>query len=59
LRSAGHLTLTLCQLGELQPALDLGEDTLARMRRVPGADHPDTLAMVGALAALREQSGPE
>ena len=59
LRSAYHLTLTLGQLGELQAALDLGEDTLARMRRVLGAGHSDTLAMVGTLAALREQSGPE
>src|ERR1700722_15515287 len=36
--------------GEHQAARELGEDTLARRRRVLGEDHPDTLASANGLA---------
>ena len=36
--------------GEYQAARELGEDTLARRRRVLGEDHPDTLASANGLA---------
>ena len=54
LDSASHLVVVLHELGEQQAALDLGEDTLARMHRVLGADHPKTVAMADILATLRE-----
>ena len=41
----------LANLGEHQAARDLDEDTLARRRRVLGADHPDTLRSASNLAA--------
>ena len=59
LTSASHLVLVLGELGEQQAALDLGENTLARMRRALSADHPQTLALADSLTALREQSSPE
>jgi hypothetical protein len=36
--------------GEHQAARELGEDTLARRRRVLGEDHPDTLTSANGLA---------
>src|ERR1700760_398249 len=36
--------------GDHQAARELGEDTLARRRRVLGEDHPDTLASASGLA---------
>jgi ornithine cyclodeaminase/alanine dehydrogenase-like protein (mu-crystallin family) len=42
-------------LGQYEQARQLGEDTLTRMRRVLGDDHPHTLESAGSLAvALRE-----
>jgi hypothetical protein len=38
--------------GEYQAARELGEDTLARRRRVLGEDHPDTLASATNLVML-------
>ena len=44
--------------GEYQAARELGEDTLARRRRVLGEDHPDTLASADGLAiSLRAVGG--
>jgi hypothetical protein len=40
----------LAELGELQAARELCEDTLARRRRVLGEDHPDTLNSANNLA---------
>jgi uncharacterized protein (DUF2267 family) len=38
-------------LGEHQRARELNQDTLTRLRRVLGPDHPDTLAAASNLAA--------
>jgi len=38
------------ELGEVEAARDLHQDTLDRRRRVLGHDHPDTLASAGNLA---------
>jgi hypothetical protein len=56
LTSAGNLAASVSHPGEYQAARELGEDTLARRRRVLGEDHPDTLAaafqLVSALFGL-------
>ena len=39
-------------LGQYESARQLGEDTLTRMRRVLGDDHPDTLRIHDSLAAV-------
>ena len=49
LASAGSLA-SIGHPGEHQAARELGEDTLARRRRVLGEDHPDTLASAHGLA---------
>ena len=55
LASANNLAVDLRDLGEVQAARDLDQDTLDRRRRVLGEDHPDTLASASNLAAdLRE-----
>jgi hypothetical protein len=55
LRSATILAHDLRELGEVQAARDLDQDTLDRRRRVLGQDHPDTLASATNLAHdLRE-----
>jgi hypothetical protein len=55
LRSATILANDLRELGEVQAARDLDQDTLDRRRRVLGQDHPDTLASATNLAHdLRE-----
>jgi hypothetical protein len=41
--SASSLAASIGHPGEHQAARELGEDTLARRRRVLGEDHPDTL----------------
>jgi hypothetical protein len=51
LRSASNLAADLRELGEVQAARDLDQDTLERRRRVLGRDHPDTLRSVYNLAA--------
>ena len=50
LTSASNLAISLTRRGEHQAARELGEDTLARRRRVLGEDHPDTLASANGLA---------
>ena len=40
LESAGSLCLNLWEVGQYERSCQLGEDTLARMRRVLGEDHP-------------------
>ena len=56
--SASNLAAGIGHSGEYQAARELGEDTLARRRRVLGEDHPDTLAaafqLVCALTELGE-----
>ena len=42
---------TCAQLGEVQAARDLDQDTLDRMRRILGEDHPSTLNSANNLAA--------
>jgi hypothetical protein len=60
LTSASRLAAELRGLGEYQQARELGEDTLARRRRVLGDDHPDTLISAGNVAAdLRALGEPE
>ena len=49
--SAHNLAMDLYELGEVQAARELDEDTLARRRRVLGDDHPDTLNSATSLAA--------
>jgi Tetratricopeptide repeat len=45
----------LRELGEVQAARDLDQDTLDRRRRILGHDHPDTLRSASHLAIdLRE-----
>jgi hypothetical protein len=46
LMAAAALALALVQLGEVESARVLGEDTLQRGRRVLGSDHPITLYLV-------------
>ena len=48
--SASSLAAGVGHRGEHQAARELGEDTLARRRRVLGEDHPDTLASAHGLA---------
>jgi hypothetical protein len=48
LAAASNLATIVLHRGEYQAARELGEDTLARRRRVLGEDHPDT----GASAAF-------
>jgi hypothetical protein len=44
-------------MGEHQPACDLQNDTLIRLRRVLGDDHPETLTAASRLAADLRQQG--
>ncbi|MBV9142452.1 MAG: tetratricopeptide repeat protein, partial [Pseudonocardiales bacterium] len=53
--SAYVLALSLWGVGQYESARQLGEDTLARCRRVLGEDHPHTLRSANNLARdLRE-----
>jgi hypothetical protein len=58
LAAASNLAAIVRHRGEYQAARELGEDTLARRRRVLGEDHPDNLAVsllgVGEHRAARE-----
>ena len=60
--SASNLAAGVGHSGEHQAARELGEDTLARRRRVLGEDHPDTLASASGLAislrAVGERQAP-
>jgi hypothetical protein len=47
----------LRELKEHEPARQLGEDTLVRMRRVLGEDHPDTLRLAHNLASILTDLG--
>jgi hypothetical protein len=49
LRSATQLAADLRDLGELQAARDLDQDTLDRKRHVLGEDHPSTLTSASSL----------
>ncbi|WP_410099268.1 tetratricopeptide repeat protein [Streptomyces sp. STR69] len=44
-------------MGRVEEALELGEDTLARRRRVLGEDHPDTLRTARLLDSLTRPNG--
>ena len=48
--SASNLAMIVRHPGEHQAARELGEDTLARRRRVLGKDHPDSLTSANGLA---------
>jgi hypothetical protein len=48
-----NLAVARRNLGDLQGARDLHEQTLAARRRVLGADHPDTLLSMSNLATVR------
>jgi Tetratricopeptide repeat len=43
--------------GHYEPARQLAEDTLPRMRRILGDDHPDTLHSATHLAAVLRELG--
>ena len=53
LTSASSLAASVGHPGEYQAARELGEDTLARRRRVLGEDHPDTGASATFAIFLR------
>jgi hypothetical protein len=57
LTSASNLAASIGHRGEHQAARELGEDTLARRRRVLGEDHPDTLTSAFILAAELAELG--
>ena len=57
LESASNLALCLWELGQYEPARQLGEDTLTRCRRVLGQDHPHTLRAASSLAISLSDSG--
>ena len=50
LTAANTLAVILAETGRYAEARDLGEDTLARRRRLLGEDHPDTLTSARNLA---------
>jgi hypothetical protein len=52
-----NLAVTFADLGDLQGARELHEQTLAARRRVLGEDHPDTLQSMNNLDLLRRQLG--
>ena len=58
LNAANLLTFVIDQVGEVEPARTLGQDTLERCRRALGPDHLFTLwaaaALTGALVLLGE-----
>jgi Tetratricopeptide repeat len=49
----------LRELGEYQRARTLNEDTLTRMRRVLGDDHPNTQRTMGNLAEVLRVLGED
>jgi hypothetical protein len=49
--------VTLRDLGQHERARQLGEDALARMRRVLGDDHPQTLIAADSLVATLRDLG--
>jgi hypothetical protein len=55
--SATYLATTLRELGHHEGARQLGEDSLARLRRVLGDDHPHPLRSAHDLAAVRASLG--
>ena len=55
--AASNLATIVRHGGEFQAARELGEDTLARRRRVLGEDHPDTLAAARAMGADQNGAG--
>ena len=57
LAAASNLAAIVRHSGEHQAARELGEDTLARRRRVLGEDHPDTLASANGLAISLRAAG--
>ncbi|MET8956441.1 tetratricopeptide repeat protein [Streptomyces sp. NPDC004533] len=48
--TASNLAIRLAALGQTEEVRTLGEDTLARRRRVLGEDHPSTLNTAANLA---------
>ena len=59
LTSVSSLAASVGHPGEYQAARELGEDTLARRRRVLGEDHPDTLASASNLVMILGRVGEE
>lgn len=57
LASANNLAVVLRELGQLDQARQLQEDTFARRRRVLGDDHPSTLASANNLAVVLRELG--
>jgi Tetratricopeptide repeat len=57
LESASSLSVNLFELGQYEPARQLGEDTLTRYRRVLGDDHPETLESAHNLTAVLANPG--
>ncbi|MGI5397891.1 tetratricopeptide repeat protein [Streptomyces sp. CA-135486] len=52
LATASNLAIWLANVGRVEEALALGEDTLGRRRRVLGEEHPDTLRTASLLDSL-------
>ena len=57
LTSINNLTETRRDLGDLEGARDLHEQTLAGLQRMLGDDHPDTLNSMYNLAEIRRELG--
>jgi hypothetical protein len=49
----------LSEVGRVGEALALGEETLARQRRVLGEDHPDTIHSAEVLELVRQRKAEE
>jgi hypothetical protein len=57
LGSASNLAANLRALGEVERALELDEDTVARCRRALGEDHPHTWRAIISLADSLRMAG--
>jgi hypothetical protein len=56
--AAATLTRALADLGDIESARALGEDTLQRSRRVLGPQHPITRYLAGASGGRNDEAGP-
>jgi len=57
LHQSRHGTLALIQVGDAEPARDLGQDTLRRCRRAFGPDHPITQYLTEAAGISHPMPG--
>jgi len=59
LATAGNLAYTLAELGELQAARELAEETAARHRQVYGDDHRETMWSISVLIGVLKAAGDD